>query len=295
MIVGRPRFGKSRALNEIFQMDKFVSKMSPGSQTTAVISQVLTKEKEKLIVIDTPGLSAADLSMNDVVLQMKRAVTGLRYVMIFVFAVDKAIESCDKEMINKIHSAFGNKIWHSSIILLTFCDEYKHLDKENKYKNHLKEVANELENLLKLCGADFKSIKTVFEMDLGNDKNENGEITAIPVGYNCSTSKLLPGILPKHEYWREVAFSEIMKKVPKELQQKITGFANSKSKTVIAGASVGVFAGLGGAALLGAIAGSAIGPLGMAVGAALGAMAGGGAGAMAGGGAGAKPEADETS
>jgi len=44
MVTGRPRFGKSRALNEIFQMDKFVSKISPGSQTTAVISQVLNKK-----------------------------------------------------------------------------------------------------------------------------------------------------------------------------------------------------------------------------------------------------------
>jgi len=149
-----------------------------------------------MIVIDTPGLGAAVLSIDDVVPQMTRTVVNVRFVLIFVFAVDKVIETGDKEMINTLHSAFGNKIWHSSIILLTFWDdELKCINEKNEYKNRIKDVANEQKNLLKSCGADFKSIKMFLRSILAM----NGEVTAIPVGYNCSTSKLLPGIQLKQK------------------------------------------------------------------------------------------------
>ena len=282
MVVGRPRFGKSRALNEIFQMDSFKSSISPGSVTCGVISQVIQKDNEKIIAIDTPGLSAVDLNMDEVIPQMKRAVANVRFVLIYVFAVNKQTEVGDKLMIEKLHSAFGRNVWQSSIILLTFCDEYEHLGNEKKYKDHLKDVASTLEELLKECKADFKCIKTVFEIDIDNNENKDGEITAIPVGYK-HTSKLLPGLQPKLK-WRDLAFSEIYKKVPKELKSKLSRFVASNAPAVGAGVGVlgGALGGLGGAALAGAVLGAPLGPVGIAVGGALGAMVGGGAGGVIG-------------
>ena len=269
MVVGRPRFGKSRALKEIFEMDSFKSNISPGS-VTCVISQVIQKDNEKLIVIDTPGLSAADLNMDDVIPQMKRAVANLRLVLIYVFAINKSIEVGDKEMIEKLHSVFGKNVWLSSIILLTFCDEFEHFGNENEYKHYLKEVASSLEDLLKKCKADFKCIKTVFEIDLDNNENKDGEITAIPVGYK-RTSKLLPGLQPKLK-WQDLAFSEIIKKVPKDVPSKLSSFDTSNAPAVAVGAGM--------AALAGAALGAPLGPVGIAVGGALGAVVGGGAGGV---------------
>ena len=282
MVVGRPRFGKSRALNEIFKMYGFKceSSTSPNSVTRGVISQVIQKGNEKIIVIDAPGLSAIDLNSGEVIPQMERAVTNLRFVLIYVFDVNKQTEVGDEQMIKKLHSVFGKKVWQYSIILLTFCDDYEHLGNENKYKNHLKVVANTLEKLLKDCEANFKCIKTIFEIDLANSQKRDGEITAIPVGYKHIT-KILAGLQPKQENWRDLALPEIMKKVPNEVQHKLSSFASSQTTTVIAGgvgAGAGAVGGVISAAVAGAALGAPLGPVGVAMGGVIGAVVGGSAG-----------------
>ena len=266
VVVGRQRSGKASALNEIFQMDSFKSSISPGSVTCGVISQVIQKDNERLTVFSTPGLSAADLNMDEVIPQMKRAVANVRFVLIYVFDVNKLPEIENIEMVENIHSAFGKNVWQSSIILLTFCDECEHLE-ENEFKNHLKNVATSLEHLLTECNADFKCIKTVFEIDRDNSHNKYGEITAIPVGYK-HISEILTGLQPNLK-WQDLALSEIRKKVPKEPQNKFFNFIKSHPKSVSGGAGAGV------GAVLGALVGIAGGPVGPAVGIAVGSFLGG--------------------
>ena len=271
MVAGRPQFGKSRALNEIFGKDgiKCKSSTSSGSEANDAISQTFQKDSEKFIEIDTPSLSA-DVNMDKDTPQTNTAVANLRFVLIYVFNITKQTEVGDKEIIEKLHSAFGRNVWQSSIILLTFCDEYEHLGNENKYKHHLKNVASSLEVLLKNCEADFKCIKTVFEIDLDNNENKDGEITAFPVGYK-HTSKLLPGLHPNLK-WQDIAFSEIKKKVPKEVRNKWFRYVTSNAPAAAVRTGVVGGAALAAAALLGA----PLGPVGIAIGGALVLIVGGG-------------------
>ena len=266
VVVGRQRSGKASALNEIFEMDSFKSSISPGSVTYGVISKEIQKDNERLTVFSTPGLSAADLNMDEVIPQMKRAVANVRFVLIYVFDINKLPEIENKKMVENIHSAFGKNVWQSSIILLTFCDECEHLE-ENEFKNHLRNVASSLEDLLRECRADFECIKTVFEIDLDNNENKYGEITAIPVGYK-HTSEIRTGLQPNLE-WQDLALFEIRKKVPKEPQKKFFNFIKNHPKSVSGGAGAGV------GAVLGALVGMAGGPVGAVAGVAGGSLLGG--------------------
>ena len=310
MVAGKPRNGKSRALNNIFEVD-FESATSPGSVTQSVLAKHVEKDGKKMIVIDTPGLGALDMDRDTstLVQEMKEAVEGLDYVLLYCLSVspNSSLTLVDQTIIKCLHESLGMEAWKKCVILLTFSDiarlmDYRTDSKVEEFKVFLKNHAARFQELIQSCIDEESSsshsekepfeIKTIFEItsgssekletekDIGNSEKEKEseeekkakgvQIVAIPVGRDIPADPcLLPGILKEKENWTDAVFLQLMEKVTEEKRAEYVQFK-------YAGEIGGLLAGLGTGAGTGAgVGGLVAGPPGALVGAIAGAVVGG--------------------
>ena len=290
MVAGRPRNGKSTALNNIFGL-KLVATASAKSVTQVVSVNEATKiiegekdgEKVKqevtLRVIDTPGLGATDITKETILKDIQKVISGEDYTLVYCLSVapNTILLETDKVIIQNLHLTLGKEVWNKCVLLLTFSD-YARLefdDSEEDYIKYIKSHAHEFQVLLQNVGADLPSVKTIFECQSQKsiDKEEiSDEIVAIPVNKKPKRSEeILPGILKEDQEWTDIAFVELMKKTGEESREPFVFFRYLFLGTSSAGAG----------AAMGAAAGAAIGilggPVGVTAGAGVGAVVGGAA------------------
>ena len=243
MVAGRPRNGKSTALNNIFGLN-LIAKASAKSVTQVVNVNEVTKtfEAEKdgekvkeevtLRVIDTPGLGATDITKETIIKDMQKVVSDEDYTLMYCLSVapNTILLETDKVIMQNLHDMLGKEVWNKCVLLLTFSDYARDEfdDSEEDYINYIDSHAHEFQVLLKSIGADLASVKTVFECQSQKcfDKDEIPDgIIAIPVNKKPKKSEeILPGILKKDEDWTDVAFMELMKKTGKEYRKPIVYF-----------------------------------------------------------------------
>ena len=295
MVAGRPRNGKSTALNNIFGLN-LTAKASAKSVTQVVNVNEVTKkiegekdgekvkEEVTLRVIDTPGLGATDITKETIIKDMQKVISGEDYTLMYCLSVapNTILLETDKVIIQNLHHTLGKEVWNKCVLLLTFSDYARDEfdDSEEDYINYIDSHAREFQVLLKSIGADLPSVKTVFECQsqkiIDKEKNPDG-IIAIPVNKKKKRSEeILPGILEKDQDWTDIAFVELMKKTGEESREPFVFFRYPNillgTSTAGAGAAVGAAAG----AALGILGG----PIGVYAGAGLGAVMGGAAGSM---------------
>ena len=295
MVAGRPRNGKSTALNNIFGLN-LTAKASAKSVTQVVNVNEVTKkiegekdgEKVKqevtLRVIDTPGLGANDITKETIIKDMQKVISGEDYTLMYCLSVapNTILLETDKAIIQNLHHTLGKEVWNKCVLLLTFSDYARDEfdDSEEDYINYIDSHAHEFQVLLKSIGADLPSVKTVFECQsqkiIDKEKNPDG-IVAIPVNKKPKKSEeILPGILEKDQDWTDIAFVELMKKTGEESREPFVFF---RYPNLLLGTSTA-----GAGAAMGAAAGAALGilggPIGVYAGAGIGAVMGGAAGSM---------------
>ena len=250
MVAGKPENGKSQALKNLFEVN---FNASPDSGTQNVITKIVEKEGKRMIVIDTPGLGAPDMDRDTskLVQEMKEAVKGLDYVLLYCLSVapSSSLTEVDKTIIKCLHESLGMEAWKKCVILLTFSDvrlmDYKTVSKVEEFKVFLKNYATRFQELIQSC-IDEQSfsekepfeIKTIFEIfsasseELVTEKDEDKfekvkeseekkekgvQIVAIPVGRDIlSDPCLLPGILKEKENWTDAVLLQLMEKVNEE-------------------------------------------------------------------------------
>ena len=275
MVAGRPRNGKSTALNNIFGLN-LIAKASAKSVTQVVnVSEVTktfegekdgkkVKEEVTLRVIDTPGLGANDITKETIIKDMQKVISGEDYTLMYCLSVapNTILLETDKVIMQNLHHTLGKEVWNKCVLLLTFSDYARDEfdDSEEDYINYINSHAREFQVLLKSIGADLPSVKTVFECQSQKcfDKDEIPDgIIAIPVNKKPKKSEeILPGILKKDEDWTDVAFMELMKKTGKEYRKPFVFFRYF----IAMGSAIGAIAGPVGEAV-GARIGAALGSL----------------------------------
>ena len=290
MVAGRPRNGKSTALNNIFGLN-LKAKASAKSVTQVVSVNEVTKkiegekdgenvkEEVTLRVIDTPGLGATDITKETILKDIQKVVSGEDYTLMYCLSVapNTILLETDKVIIENLHHTLGKEVWSKCVLLLTFSDYARDEfdDSEENYIKYIKSHAQEFQVLLKSIGADLPSVKTVFECQSEKiaDKEEIPDgIVAIPVNKKPKKSEeILPGILIEDQDWTDIAFVELMKKTGQENREPFVFF---RYPNLFLGTSSA-----GAGAAIGAVAGACVGVLGGPI----GAYAGAGVGAMVGG------------
>ena len=285
MVAGRPRFGKSTALNNIFGLD-FVTAARPTSVTQVVSDRHVTKEihtaqkngpdlieKITLRVIDTPGLGALDIPQERIIKEMTEMVKSDNFTLLYCFNVaqNNCITEMDISIIRNLHAALGAGIWSKSVILFTFSDfALTAFDYADEYRDYINAHAEQFEKMLKASGcSNPPNIRTIFQSPLVTDKNENTpEIVAIPTRRTLKKSdEILPGILKENEDWTDVVFFELMKKTSKREIGKFFAFKysnlvigmGSASFSVIVATTIGAVVGGPVGAIIGGLAGGAVG------------------------------------
>lgn len=282
IVAGKPRNGKSKALNNIFDLD-FASEVSCKSVTQHVLKKTVKKKGRELQIIDTPGLGAIDIPTKDITKEIKDAIEGIDYTLLYCLSVspNSTLTEIDKTIVMNLHTSLGKVVWDKCVLLLTFSDnaikEFMSEEEERsedaledmsknpseRYTEFLKEYAEQFQSLLKTCGAHVSKVKTIFEYETQEAREEQTwkEIVAVPVGkLRTDSDKILPGIKFKdQEDWTDIAFTEMMKKTKEERRELFLSFKYDHVFPI----------GLGGLAV-GAVIGTMFGPLGSIFGAGIG-------------------------
>lgn len=286
MVAGKPRSGKSKALNNIFDL-KLEAEPSAASVTKYINRLDVERNGAILHVIDTPGLGALDVKKKEVLKDMSTLKIKGDFTFLYCLPVapSSALTDTDRIIIKNLNSIFGKKIWEKCFLLLTFSDtarrdEFSSLDQVEEYKKYLKGHCEAFQQALKECGVKAHEVKTIFEYK-SKEQRENETlkgIVALPVG-KCKDGEtdILPGIqCGDTRDWTDYAFIEIIKKAGKlslafiRLKYNIAIVLGSTGGIGIAGALAGTAVGAG----IGFGAGAVGGPIGMAAGAAVGAVSG---------------------
>ena len=292
---GLSKRGKSTALNNIFDC-KFESRLSANSVTSSVQRKRSEGGKDTLVVVDTPGFASLDIPLARVKKDIRDAIGGLDFVLLYCHSVSPgiALANDDKVVVKNLQKVFGKDIWKKCVVLFTFSDLVRSQECEtendrDKYRRHLRNHAEELTKMLKSqCGRHVPDVKVV--LDVNTELEGIKEILAVPVGRKLKdgeVNELVPGMEGLN--WKEVAFLEIMRREGPMDRGAFLNLLSDKSPiySSVAGVIAGAVLGAIGGGLTGAIAGGGVGAApGAAVGAVAGGVAGGlGSGSMLGAGA----------
>ncbi len=273
---GLSRSGKSTALNNIFGTD-FKSGYSASSVTKTVEVRCVDGHEDELIVVDTPGLAARDIKTSKIRTELRNAIGGLNFVLVYCHSVapNSSICKADEYVVNRLQKFLGKDIWKKCVLLFTFSDTLRHDEcprkaDRNKYQQHLDDHAEQFSKLIQeQCGAHAPRVRIISEETV----TANQDILAVPVGKKLSVGKeehmLVPGVKIN---WRKLAARMIIEKAPdverniyKSLfQDKISistplaGFLVGAAVGAVGGATVGLAMG-GIVAIPGAVVGAAVG------------------------------------
>ena len=293
MVAGRPRSGKSTALNNIFGLN-LVTRISASSVTKSVQMFEVTKkipkkqddtspqEEVTMQVIDTPGLGALDISKYEILKDMKTVLKGVNFILLYCFSVSpsNSLTEIDKTIVANLYQALGEKMRSKCVLLFTFSDHvYWELeDSPDKYKHHINRHAQEFQKMLQDIADKDSCIKSIFEYNstivLSEEENPSN-IIAIPVKKKVSQSKdILPGMINSGQDWTDVVFIELIKRIDHTQRQPFILFKYPNIVIAMGTTTVGATAG----AVVGGVIGVLGGPLGIAGGAAAGAAIAGATG-----------------
>ena len=288
VIAGKPGSGKSTALSNIFGAN-FTHRYSASSVTDKIRRRSIDRNSVTLVVVDTPGLGARDIAMDQIKSQLTSLIGGLDFNMIYCQSVgpEGRLTDTDAAVVKNLQKALGNDIWKKCVVLFTFSDLLRSQECPNKadrvdYQGFLRDHARKLSRLLKEeCGSHVPDVKTIFEVDRSQEF-EIKDIVAVPVGRAPKERKEKHNLLlgeRDDKKWKDIAFEEIMRKASPMDRLKLLNMAHgtaSVSSAIaggvlgaaiggVAGAAVGLLAGGFGAvpgAVIGVVAGAAVGGVG---------------------------------
>ena len=212
IVAGRSRCGKTTLLNNVFGLS-LTAKACVESVTTRVCEVKVIKNGVKVTVIDTPGLTALDISWDDYARQvnsLKSINNGFIFLYCLSVSPNTSITEVEIAAVKKLPSLYGKHIWEMFCLILTFSDHAREENElEEDYIACMKYHTKKFQTILKESGVKYKDIKTIF------DKQSRPRFTgpvAIPVQRKTDRGQaILPGIFGNDD-WTEVVFTEIQQR-----------------------------------------------------------------------------------
>ena len=266
LVAGRPRAGKSTALNNIFGLT-LEARASPLSVTKHVSITRIMQNDVVLNIIDTPGLGALDIKKEDIMSEISKLKISKQFILLYCISVapNNSLTELDCTIVNNIQSIFGKWVWNRCVLLLTSSDavrEKEFLSDEHivEYIAFLRGHADQFHQILKGCGAAIPGAMLLFDYHMKEyAETISDKLVAIPVAEEkcCNTVNILPGILFERESdWTDYAFMEILKKADKLERDILLCFKHNIVSTLRRSAQGGVIGAVVGGGLGAAVAGA---------------------------------------
>ena len=217
MVAGKPRNGKSSALNNIFGV-QLEARPSVKPVTRDVNITEAKRDNCMFKIIDTPGLGSLDISTEKTLESMKQATAGTEYTLIYCFSVcpDSLLDETDKALMESLHISLGKDVWKNCIVLLTFSDfALDEFSSAEMYVKHIRSHAKEFQHLLNSICEDPPNVKTIFEcgpLKRQEKSVRSCEIVAVPVMKRTKNSDcILPGLLQEGQDWTNIIIDHLVR------------------------------------------------------------------------------------
>ena len=266
VVAGRPRAGKSTALNNIFGL-KLEARACARSVTKHVSNVPVIRNNVKLNIVDTPGLGALDIK-KEVVLseihKLKIPTDTKQFILLYCISVapSSCLTEADCTIIKNIQTIFGKLVWNRCVLLLTSSDtarqEFPSDEHMVEYIAYLRGHTDQFYRILKDCGAKIPGTMLLFDYERKEyAETISDKLVAVPTKEKCcNTVNILPGILFDRNYdWTDYAFMEILKKADKLERDMLLCFKHNIVSTLRRSAQGGVVGAVIGGGL-GAVAGA---------------------------------------
>lgn len=256
VLIGRVEAGKTAVMNTILrcsdenEKDASQTRIACSSGTETSQKEEVRIAKQKIVIVDTPGLCHADKSDEEVIVEIKKGVSLADpgpHVFLFVLDLEVFTQEC-QDMVEMIWKTFGENAGVYTMALFTHGNE---LNERGQTIEAFTHQSTELKDFLSKCQGGSYAIDN-------NDQNPS------------HATELLQRIndMVNNNEGKHYIYTEEMKEAG-ERESRIRGkIARSVNGAALAGAGVG--------GVTTYFAGSTIGvPVGVAAGAAVGGVMGG--------------------
>ena len=169
VVAGKSGTGKSTLINNFLTLDKnkaAESRLQPTSVTKDVKRYDGKVNGVSIRAVDMPGLHARKHSVDtesDVIAGLSYNTNGQADILIYCVSLTQRLDLIDEKNIATLNKAFGKKIWHNAIFVLTHADSVlEDEDNASNFDKVVEEFTKELQEILaesevKACIKPFSS------------------------------------------------------------------------------------------------------------------------------------------
>ena len=239
LVTGKPRTGKSTALNNLFGL---ALKAGPGADSITTEVDDGTRECNGVCIhyIDMPGGRAVDLMGKKALLDISKTIGrgDDSFILLYCVTAQTGFTKDDIKIVKSLNKLYGASIWNRCILVLTNSDTLRSQEfptegnDDMEYIKCLKFFANSFgKDILGKAGIRAPPVKLIFDclggeassdvqevpvFGAGPDVRGTLDIVAVPVARTKDDGRK-PNVLPGFEIggclnWSDYVFMEILKK-----------------------------------------------------------------------------------
>ncbi|XP_036447033.1 ribonuclease inhibitor-like isoform X2 [Colossoma macropomum] len=154
VLLGNVGAGKSESGNTLLGSSRFLSRLSASAVTQQCEAQTVTLGGKRIMVVDTPGLTA-EMDSNTAkkkLLQCLQLSDPGPHVFLLVIPVGRFTQD-ERDTVDRVIEVFGQKLYMFTIILFTFKDILKNASIEE----YISTAGDSLQQLVQKCSSRYHS------------------------------------------------------------------------------------------------------------------------------------------
>lgn len=208
---GRSGVGKSTLISNMLRLEGDAApkrRHGPSSTTKEVKLYTSSVNGIEVRIIDTPGLTAADVSEAKIITGLQAESGGKADMLLYCVSLlpNSKIDEQDAKIIKTLKTAFGPDIWSHAILVLTFANYViRDLDEGITLKDLVTDYAAKFQSVLQSQCPSF-SVCSIFSCDQEQTKRDPTTMITLLAGLNPD-KELVEGVK-----WDESIYMEVLKK-----------------------------------------------------------------------------------